>query len=400
MFVWSSLGVPHPNSPAGRGTYSTPQGPLSETTDPHGNPHLLLDIGNGRVLEVIGSRREMPYRLPDWIPPDVQRRCWAMPPGVHRIDVAPPAGQLVIWVSVSVFGKEIQAYQEFPDSPAFYAAITQGNAASARLLREVMTQYNRDMRHFVEDLGYSPYDARQELRRINDEIFRMIMESSAEVFTMTSDAVTLGNSIARHSQQMLESAERSGFRAKHYNRQSMPERNSQTAPPEKKPQTVPPEKKPPAPRREEPSRPVDVEQTPLKPKKLPKKLGECDGPNQRHDPCKTRGKDRTKEDNTMIDPDYRDTINGDIDKIRSGRVEKVGETWTVENRTYMRHDNSIHPVGGSEGTVDFNRMQHQLNKQLNDSTKLPTQFMDNLVKNGILTVAQINEVLQLWSKCK
>ena len=61
----------------------------------------------------------------------------------------------------------IQLYQEFPAAKAYYDRID-GDRGDGHLLHFAYTQYNQDMKYFVEQRGMSPDDARAEIRRIND----------------------------------------------------------------------------------------------------------------------------------------------------------------------------------------------------------------------------------------
>jgi hypothetical protein len=126
----------------------------------------------------------------------------------------------------------------------------------------------------------------------------------------------------------------------------------------------------------------------------------CNRPNRRHDPCKAKGKDFTKDQNSMIDPDYAGVVNKEIDDIIAGGIEKQGEFWTAPSgRRYSSHDNALFPVDGP-GIKNVDRMQHQVIKELNnkglDGTK---QMMEALKKKGILSEAKIKEAVNLWKKC-
>ena len=125
----------------------------------------------------------------------------------------------------------------------------------------------------------------------------------------------------------------------------------------------------------------------------------CKKPNRRHDPCKTKGNDPTKEKNSMIDPDHADDVAKDIDNIIDGNVPKTGENWTVNGRTYGQHDGALHPVSGP-GITPLNRMQHQVVKQMNTDPVNGGKFADALKNKGILSEKEIDEAMELWKKCK
>ena len=127
----------------------------------------------------------------------------------------------------------------------------------------------------------------------------------------------------------------------------------------------------------------------------------CNKPARRHDPCKTKGSDPKKYTNTMIDPDVSDVVSSEVNDIIAGKLEKVGEYWTAPSgRRYGQHNNSIHPVDGP-GLQNITRMQHTLNKQLNDKgLDGAKKMIDTLQSKGILSKEQVDQVVNLWKKCK
>lgn len=122
-------------------------------------------------------------------------------------------------------------------------------------------------------------------------------------------------------------------------------------------------------------------------------------PARRHDPCRTKGKERSKGDdkNTMIDPDL--DISTDIDSLNSGNFIRKGEDYIVGERIYGMHSDTgtIFPKSGP-GFIKVDRVQHQLLKQLNSgSYENAMKFAKN--KPG-LTQEKIDAILKLWRKCK
>lgn len=98
----------------------------------------------------------------------------------------------------------------------------------------------------------------------------------------------------------------------------------------------------------------------------------------------------------MIDPDHKDAIKRDLDDIIAGKVQKAGETWTANGRTYGMHNGSLHPVSGP-GIVDLSRPQHQLIQQLNgNSLENAKKFSEAMKKKGILDQQAIDTVMELW----
>lgn len=123
-------------------------------------------------------------------------------------------------------------------------------------------------------------------------------------------------------------------------------------------------------------------------------------PNRRHDPCRVKPNDPTKENNSMIDPDHADQVGQDIQDIIGGKVPKQGEDWAINGRTYSQHNGSVFPKSGP-GIVQLpNRMQHQLLGQLNtNSYSNAMKFADNLIAKGLMTEEEFKQVMDLWKKC-
>lgn len=120
-------------------------------------------------------------------------------------------------------------------------------------------------------------------------------------------------------------------------------------------------------------------------------------PAKRHNPCKTSGKDPTKSNNSMIEPDV--DISSDIKAFNSGDFIRKGEDYIVGKRIYGMHPDtgSVFPKSGL-GIVSVSRAQHQLLKALNSGSYANAMLFAK--NNPGLTKEQIETVLQLWSKCK
>jgi len=119
-------------------------------------------------------------------------------------------------------------------------------------------------------------------------------------------------------------------------------------------------------------------------------------PARRHDPCKTKGNDPTKERNSMLDPDV--DVAGDIDAMKSGNFQKSGNDILVNGRTYEMHaeTGTVYPKSGP-GVHQMDRAQHQLLKQLNSQNlDKAMKFADNFPG---LTPEKVDVVLKLWNKC-
>ena len=203
---WSAWGLPHPRSPAGREPTGS-SGRVSTSVDRWGQRHLHLDVGLGRPIEIIGAPRQGPVSLPAWLPDSIQQKIPSLPSGVHRFKGPPPFGDIVLWTRLGTFGREIEAYQEFPEDEAFYLRFARGDAVLARRLREILAEYNAYLRYFVEERGLSPYQARDEIRRIyNDEFIATILDAFIELMGAAAGAAI--NSLGQQAERILDAARR------------------------------------------------------------------------------------------------------------------------------------------------------------------------------------------------
>jgi len=104
-----------------------------------------------------------------------------------------------------------QVYQEYPDDIDFYLDVAHGDGHKARLLHQVYTTYNKDIRYFVEEKGLSPDSARSELQRINAELFKLVIEGAMNIVTAGAAVTAVGASIRSSADQVVEAAERTNF---------------------------------------------------------------------------------------------------------------------------------------------------------------------------------------------
>ena len=102
-------------------------------------------------------------------------------------------------------------YQDFPDALDYYVGATGGDQWQARLLHGVYTQFNKGMKHFVEGKHLSPDRARDETRRINDELFKLVIEAAAGILTSGAGITAVNNAIRASSRQVTATAQRTGF---------------------------------------------------------------------------------------------------------------------------------------------------------------------------------------------
>jgi hypothetical protein len=195
-----------------------PEGPgapleREESTDERSNAGLSppIDLADGTRIQLITTATTLEERLPGWLPAGLREQILRddLPPGVMRWRGDPPWGDIVIWVAPPPARESIEIYQEFPSDEAFYAEISGDSSNVTRLLFDVYTAYNRDMAYFVEQKGMSPAAARNELRRINDEVFRLVIEAS---MTILVSGASVGAVISTQ-RALVEAAERTGFSA-------------------------------------------------------------------------------------------------------------------------------------------------------------------------------------------
>ena len=101
----------------------------------------------------------------------------------------------------------IQVYQDFPSDLQFYVNVARGDARMARLLHSVYTQFNGDMRYFVETRGYPPDLARNEIERINAEVFKLVILAAVSMLQAGASASLIRGT----APEVASTAERTGF---------------------------------------------------------------------------------------------------------------------------------------------------------------------------------------------
>jgi hypothetical protein len=109
-------------------------------------------------------------------------------------------GDIVVWH----YGDQVQIYQEFPEDLNYYLQVN-GDVREARLLHAAYTQYNRDMRDFVDGKGMSPENARARLRAINEEVFKLILEGAVTILN-SGAGITQVNAVMRSSADKVAGA--------------------------------------------------------------------------------------------------------------------------------------------------------------------------------------------------
>jgi hypothetical protein len=156
----------------------------------------------GGVIRSAGT----PYNFPQWVPENVRDdiQSGRLAKGIRRYPGPPEWGNIVVWTG----NASVQLYVEFPPNLVFYTRMAH-DEQQARLLHAAYTQYNKDMYYFVETKGFSPEEARDELRRINEEVFKLIIEGAVAILTSGVGISQVNNAIRFNSEEISNAARRS-----------------------------------------------------------------------------------------------------------------------------------------------------------------------------------------------
>jgi len=181
-----------------------------------GDPSLMLYLPQDLYFEY--SRRSIlkskgPIELPKWVPLPIQQIVLKgnLPSGVTRFSGTKPWGDYVVWISRGALYSDIQIYQEFPEDAEFYLGIAKQDGWKAHLLQQVCAESNRDMKYFVEQKHMSPYAARDELRRINGEVFKLVLEASMNLLSSGAAISAVTNAVRFSPDEVADAAERANF---------------------------------------------------------------------------------------------------------------------------------------------------------------------------------------------
>jgi hypothetical protein len=131
-------------------------------------------------------------QAPAWAPAEAHRAIAAnsLAAGVHRFPAPYLYGyrsDVLVWVERTPGRVQYQFRQEFPSEPGFYEEYARRRGltdSQRRLVQEVLVHANEDFWSLIRPDRQDPrsiLDAREELRRINDQIFRLILGGSAAV---------------------------------------------------------------------------------------------------------------------------------------------------------------------------------------------------------------------------
>lgn len=164
------------------------------------------DIRNAIVQGSVLTSAGNPYDMPKWIPATIQQdiKSGRLKQGVTRYPTVGEWGDIVVWRG----NVSVQVYQEFPSDKAYYDRID-GDRGDGHLLHFAYTQYNQDMKYFVEQRGMSPDDARGEIRRINDEVFKLVLGAAATIMSSGAASAQVMNMMRASGAQVTAAVRRS-----------------------------------------------------------------------------------------------------------------------------------------------------------------------------------------------
>jgi hypothetical protein len=181
-----------------------------------GDPSLMLNLPSDLYVEY--SRRSVirsnaPVELPKWVPLPIQNTILngKLPSGVTRLPGIRPWGDFVVWISRGALYSDVQVYQEFPEDADFYLNLTKQDGWKARLVQQVCIETNRDRRYFVEQKHMPPEAAQAELRRINGEVFKLVLEGSMNLLSAGAAISAVASSVRFSPDEVSAAAERSNF---------------------------------------------------------------------------------------------------------------------------------------------------------------------------------------------
>ena len=125
-------------------------------------------------------------------------------------------------------------------------------------------------------------------------------------------------------------------------------------------------------------------------------LNSLSSPSSRHYAEKVTQKSFTKDLNTVVDRSVVD-LTADVAAIRAGKAQRVGNTFTVNNRVYGVHDGTLYPISGP----GFYTLDRGAYKALGVYNKFGDTSQANIILNnmGISEQARVSAI-QVWSAVK
>jgi hypothetical protein len=151
-------------------------------------------------------------RLQSWTPEQLRRDIEAgtLQDGVYRSRYVAkwPSGEttnVVVWVKTGAGARDVQYYQEFPESVEFYQRYGRASGLSADdsdRIRRTMIDYNRDLWSLIVDretgraTGRTPEIARAELRGIYGNLLKKTFEAAARILGAGAAITATANAMA------------------------------------------------------------------------------------------------------------------------------------------------------------------------------------------------------------
>ena len=205
VFLFGNAGRAHLLKPVGAAGPSGAQRYVLETRNVEAIMSLRPDVRDAVIRGGVLRSNAAPYDMPNWVPGNVKEdiRSGRVPRGVTRYKTQGDWGDIVVWKG----NASVEIYQEFPGHAKFYEGIA-GDGQQARLLHFAYTQYNKDMQYFVETKGMSPDNARSEIRRINEEVFKLILEGAVALLTTGASITQVSNAMAANARQVADATKR------------------------------------------------------------------------------------------------------------------------------------------------------------------------------------------------
>ena len=188
---------------------------IIDTSNQNALMGLRVDVMN-QYLSITPIQAKEPAPLPGWLPMHVRQQIlgFSLPDGVHRFAGSDQWGDIVVWIKRSGSCLRAEAYQEFPQTLEYYLQFTDSDQWTANLLLDVYTHFNADMAYFVEKKGLSPSEARAEIRRINNEVFKLVLEASATIMATGASISAINATMRTMSPKVISAAGRSAWRVR------------------------------------------------------------------------------------------------------------------------------------------------------------------------------------------
>jgi hypothetical protein len=139
----------------------------------------LGQIIRASVYGVYGPPRKATH-VP-YVPPHVEREILTgyHPSGIYRY------GDILLWVSTGQTRIEYDLFKLYPEDIEYYRQFG-GYEGRPEFLLEWYKRRNRDMLHYVLEQEMPPSEAFQEMRDLEDKVFRLIIEAVATAFASGS----------------------------------------------------------------------------------------------------------------------------------------------------------------------------------------------------------------------